>query len=262
MPPVCVRRSAAVSAVLLLAVGVSACEDSPTAPATYAHVADGRTWVAVAEPVGLPSLETWLPYLDGGSPAAERIRVLRGEAGRARSAGRVELSRALEAEAFAEAAGALSRSPDARTLVYGLAALESWVARALARLEADPDPGLARSVVEVQGRRDAARAGLAAGDTAAAVAEITRGAEEARAWSPVAVGLRMLARAEARLDAEAVPDPAARRARRLVAGAREGLATGDSVRAVRRALYALQLLEPYGAASSVGEAIDPEPQRR
>jgi hypothetical protein len=227
------------------ALALAACDDSPTGPTSYAHVADGRTWVAVAEPAGLAAVESWLPYV-GAGPAAERVRVLRAEAVAARSAGRVEDARALEAEAFAAAGAALERTPGSDVLRPALAALDAWTMRAAGRLDVDPDAGLAEAAAEVGDLHRAAQASLARGDTAAAVAEITRASSLAREWSPVSVGLRLLARAEDRLDAGGASGETALRARRLLAGAREGLATGDSVRAVRRALYALQLLEADG----------------
>ena len=51
---------------------------------------------------------------------------------------------------------------------------------------------------------------------------------------------------EARLAAGAGESDGVRRARHLLADAREGLATGDSLRALRRAVYALQLLDAEG----------------
>lgn len=232
---------------------LAACEDSPTAPATYAHVADGRTWVAVAEPAGLPTMDTWLPFV--GVEAAADLRTLRGEAARARGAGRIEEARAMEAEGFARAARALHRTPDEREVLVALAALESWVSRAEARLLVDDDAELAATVEHVRALHREARAVLAAGERTAAVVHVTDAAAAAREWSPVAVGLRLLARAEHRLETGEVPDEAAQRARRLLVGAREGLATGDTVRAVRRALYALQVLD-------AGAAIDPREPRR
>jgi hypothetical protein len=231
--------------VATVALTLAACEDSPTGPTSYAHVADGRTWVAVAEPAGLAAVESWLPYV-GTGPAAERIGALRADAASARSAGRVEVARALEAEAFAVAGAALERTPGSEALRPALAALDAWTMRAAGRLDVDPDGGLAAAAAEVGDLHRAAHASLARGDTAAAVAEITRASAVAREWSPVSVGLRLLARAEERLDAGGASEPVAARARRLLAGAREGLVTGDSVRAVRRALYALQLLEADG----------------
>jgi hypothetical protein len=69
----------------------------------------------------------------------------------------------------------------------------------------------------------------------------------------MAVGLRLLASAEARLNAGGRSDPNAKRARSLLIGAREGLAAGDSIRALRRAVYALQLLDGQPAP----EPVDP-----
>ncbi|HEU0016237.1 MAG TPA: hypothetical protein VFQ45_21335, partial [Longimicrobium sp.] len=71
-------------AVLLLAL--AACEDDPTGPDSYVQVAGGATWVAVAEPPGMPRAETWAPYVPAASPAALELRAMRENAGRLRSA--------------------------------------------------------------------------------------------------------------------------------------------------------------------------------
>jgi hypothetical protein len=70
--------------------------------------------------------------------------------------------------------------------------------------------------------------------------------------APAAVADRLLVHAESRLAERAAGDADAERALRLLRHAREALADGDEVRALRRALYALQLADGKG-----GPSVDP-----
>lgn len=237
-------RLLALAGVLALA----ACEDAGTAPTSYVQVVAGGAWVAVAEPQGMARAETWLPYLAADGPAAAEVRRLREAAGRARGAGRVEQSLAMEDDALRLAAGSLARAPDPVRGVLGpLAALDAWTDRARARLETGRYPELEAAASAVSAEAAAARRALAAGDTLVAVVHLANGTLAARRQSTLGVGLRLLAAVEARIGREE-PDesPNLRRARHLISGAREALATGDSMRAMRRAVYALQLLESSG----------------
>jgi hypothetical protein len=238
------RRALAALALLLLA----ACDDGPTAPTSYVQHAAGGDWVAVVEPVGLPRADTWLPYIDGGTLAGATVREMRERAARLRSAGRMEDALQVEDELMQFAAHALSRAPDPARLLASAAALDAWVDRARARLETGSYPELAAAAASVAALADSTRASLAAGDTNRAVLQLTRGAVAAREHAPLAVGMRLMGAVEARLAGGAGEGPGVRRARHLLADAREGLATGDSLRALRRAVYALQLLDAEGIA--------------
>ncbi|HEX6909637.1 MAG TPA: hypothetical protein VF142_04565 [Longimicrobium sp.] len=238
-------RLAALATVLALA----ACSDAGTAPTSYVQVVSGGTWVAVAEPHGMARPDTWLPWLAQDGPAAAQVRRLRDAAGRARSAGRVEESLRLEDEALLLAAGSLARSPDPVRVLGPLAALDGWTDRARERLQTGRYAELEATVTTVAASAAAARQALAAGDTGAAVLHLARGTIAARAQSTLGVGLRLLSAVEDRLGPPRERENAnIKRARHLLAGAREGLATGDSMRALRRAVYALQLLEQEGLA--------------
>ena len=250
MPLRVFRPLAVLCAAALLAV--SACDDGPTGPTSYVQVAGGQAWVAVAEPRGLPRAETWLPYLSPEHRAG--VDALRARAHRARAAGRPEEALRLEAQALREAAAGVAHAPDAGRVLGALAALEAWTDRARARLELGAHPELAAAAASVAARAQAARAALDAGDTAAAVRHLSEGTLAAREQSPIAVGLRLLAIAEARLQAGAASSATERNVRALLLGARAGLASGDSIRALRRAVYALQLLEGAPAAAVVDPA--------
>jgi hypothetical protein len=238
-------RLFALAAVLALA----ACNDAGTAPTSYVQVVSGGAWVAVAEPQGMARPDTWLPWLAEGGPAAAQVRQLRDAAGRARSAGRIEESLALEDDALLLAAGSLARTPDPVRILGPLAALDSWTERARARLQTGRYPDLDATSTAVAAAAAASREALAAGDTSAAVLHLARGTITARGQSTLGVGLRLLSAVEMRLGPPRPRESAnLKRARHLLAGAREGLATGDSVRALRRAVYAMQLLEAEGLA--------------
>lgn len=241
------RRAArllALASVLVLA----ACEDGGTGPTSYVHAVAGGAWVAVAEPEGMAGADTWLPWLAENGTAVARVRALRDEAGRARSAGRADDAQRLDDAALRLASVSLARTPDpVRGVLVPLAALDSWTDRARARLETGRYPQLDAAASAVAASADAARQSLAAGDTAVAVAHVAEGTLAARRHSPLGVGLRLLASVEGRLGPRQPGESAdMRRARDLLTGAREALATGDSLRAMRRAVYALQLLEAEG----------------
>lgn len=242
------RRSPVLLALACaLVLPLAGCGDGPTAPTSYAQEVHGRIWVAVAEPDGLPDARTWEPYLAPGSPALAELRALSSAAGRARRDLRLEEAAELEARAAATAAASVGRITDPLPLVRSLDALQRWERNAVARLESGRHPELERAVTEVAGLREGARALLARGDTTAAIVQLARAAERVRKESPAAVALRLVAAAEARIDSAAAPTEPLRRARRLLRGAREGMATGDHTRALRRAVYALQLLEAEDA---------------
>ena len=224
---------------LVALLALAACEDAPTGPSSYAQVLGGTAWVAVAEPPGMAGADTWLPY--AAPAAAAEARELRAAAARARRGGRIREAVELEGRALLAAAD-VERAPLPERVLGPLAALDAWVARSSERLAAEPHPYLEASAAAVSARADSARASLAVGDTAAAVLHLAHGTVDAREHGPMAVGARLLASLEVRL--EGAPALAStQRARRLLAGAREGLATGDTVRALRRVVYAHQLLD-------------------
>lgn len=241
------------------ALALAACADAPTASTSYAQTVGGTEWVAVAEPAGLPRADTWLPFAAPDSPARAEVHALRSRAGRARSAGHPEEALALEADALQIASAAVVRITRPQGILEPMSALDAWIDRARARLETAPNAPLEAAAEQVEAQSAAAHAALAAGDTLTAVDHVTRGTLTARQHSPMAVGLRLLASAEARLSSGAAGGSAAARARSLLVGAREGLAMGDSIRALRRAVYALQLLENAEARRA---PVDPEPAPR
>ncbi|HET7233336.1 MAG TPA: hypothetical protein VFJ16_25210 [Longimicrobium sp.] len=224
---------------------LAACGDAPTLPTSFAQEAGGRTWVAVAEPSGMPDARTWLPLLP--RPQAQQIRSLLADAGKLRRDGQLEAGLAAEAQARVAAAQALPADVPAPRVQGALAALREWETRAAGRLRAGQYPGLDSTVTLVAAQRAAAEAALESGDRRAAAAILARAGETARAYSPVRVALRLVQRAEQRIDADPSPTPDLRRARLLLRTAREAMATGDQMRAMKRAWYAQQIIDAHDA---------------
>ena len=64
------------------------------------------------------------------------------------------------------------------------------------------------------------------------------------------MALRLIADAERRVGADPQPSPELRRARMLLRMSREAMATGDQTRAMKRAWYALQIIDGLEAGAS------------
>ena len=240
------RRPVRGLAGTLSCAALCACSDLPSAPESFVREAGGSTWVAVVEPAGLPNARTWLSSVPGNAPRALAARATLAEAARVKKTGEVEGSLALEERAAREAVAALPRAPEARLVLASLAAVDEWADRAALRTQKGGFPELARAERDVREESGRARSLLAAGDTLSAVRTLTAASETARGWAPVAVALRVVRDAEARIDATPSPSANLVRARHLLRGAREGVAMGDQMRALQRAMYALQLIEQEG----------------
>jgi hypothetical protein len=237
-----IRRRAALALLLAtLPPALAACDDGPTAPTSYAHVVGGRTWVAVAAPDGLVDAKTWAPYVAHTGMAYRRLQVLAKAEVDARRAGELERAQALEEEQARVAAAA--SHPGMEPILRSGAALDRWDERVRSRLSSGAYPGLDSARVQVARMRARSRLFLSMGDTAGAASALTDASVIARSWTPRAVGLRVLADVNARLDAAGARSPGLRRARDLLRDAREALATGDEARAVKRAAYAVEIID-------------------
>ena len=246
----CRRTRAGLASVALACLFAAACADAPTEANSFVHEAGGSVWVAVAPPAGLPDTRAWTPFLAKGSEAERAVRHLAEEAKRARRAGELERAASLETQAARAAAGGVAQAPPPVRLLSAVAALDSWLGRAEERLQSGSFPELERAAERVREMRNAARASMTQGDSLRAVVQLTEAAEAAREFAPMAVALRLVSRSEARIDAEAEPSQNLRRARLLLRTAREAMATGDETRAMKRAWYALQLIEAEEAAAA------------
>jgi hypothetical protein len=236
------RGPLALLATLCCAAALAACDAGPTLPTSFAQSVGGRTYVAVTPPDGLPDARTWLPFVTRAGSVLPRLKQLRADEAKARGLGSLERAASLAADqARLAAAAAADVGPE--PLLRADAALERWQERAAARRAQGTYPALDSAAADVARLRTGARQAALKGDTSAAVAELTEAAERARGFAPQAVGLRLLADAERRLDAGGERTVGLRRARQLLRSAREALVTGDDSRAVRRAAYAIQILD-------------------
>ncbi|HYH81677.1 MAG TPA: hypothetical protein VEX86_17865 [Longimicrobium sp.] len=242
------RHFAPLLAPLAAAWMAAACGDAPTQATSFAQQAGGRTWVAVAEPAGMPDARTWLPYV---APAdARRIRSLVADAAKLRRGGELEAGLVMEAQARLAAAQYLAHDPPPAPMTAALLAVREWETRAGDRLRAGQYPGLDSTLAVVASGRAAAEAALDRGDTRAAAGLLADAGETARGYSPVRVALRLVERAEQRIDADPSPSPDLRRARRLLRTAREAMAMGDETRAMKRAWYAQQIVDAHDAGTA------------
>ncbi len=193
----------------------------------------------------MPDARTWLPYV---APADQRrIRTLVAEAVELRRAGQLEAGLRLEAQARLAAAQFLARDPPAARMTSAMVAVREWEARAADRLRAGQYPAL-DSTAGGGGRRPRGRRGRAGPRRRPRRRRPAgrRGRDGARV-APVRVALRLVERAEQRIDADAAPAPDLRRARMLLRTAREAMATGDEMRAMKRAWYAQQIVDAHDA---------------
>jgi hypothetical protein len=231
-----------------------ACADLPTGADSFRFEADGQIWTAVMPPEDLPDASTWLVYSAPDSPAAsaarDEVASLQSQATRARAAGNLELANELLTEAARSAVAAMEASPEKDVLLRGGASLEAWERRAREEIERVTIPGLAEAVDAVELDRRRMEAALAGGDGRLAALLLTVAAERIRDWSPQGVALRVLGRVESHLAAAARSPAERERATHLMQSARYELIHGNSLRAMQRALYALQLAGGNGLSEA------------
>lgn len=245
--------------VLLLGLlaGLAACKDAPTEPLTLDLLADGDQWLAVGMPQDLPDARTWLPYLRG-SPAdslspAGRVRLLLRAEESQRHAGAPERAFDLSRQADRIAIRSIARAPDQAVIHAAFSAVDEWRAQ-MSHGFRSVQPLAALAVSVVQRQRTEAEAAYAKGDTIRTAALLGAAAGEIRDWSPASVTLRVLARADERLQSRQLPEEVTTRAKRLVESSRREVLSGDPARALREAIYALQLAS---GAEVVEPAADP-----
>lgn len=226
---------------------MSGCQDLPTTPETVQQIAGGAAWVAVPEPANLPTLDTWLPFVAdsavGETPAVSRIRMLREESRGALADGRLARAAELEREAVRLAVLSLDRQVEPRVLLDALFALDAWIIQVETTVDLSVYGEMGESLESVRRSREVAGAALEAGDTTTAVLRMSDASEVIRSHAPTHVALRVLGRVEARVRERGSQSATLDRALHLIRSARLELVSGDPSRALRRALYALQLVE-------------------
>jgi len=258
------RRSTALL-LALLAIPAIGCDDAPTAPDALVVAAEtGHALRIAAQLPTLPRLVERVLAVDGASgdgAIAARTPDTRSDLQQARSlwidaeaTGPGREGAALREAAYGLASPALAAAlgPDALLAVRDT--LARWVRLADAAFGELGLEGVSAAIAEGRARLDDARARLDEGDDVAAADAILRAADRLRETTPGAVAGRLIREGERALlratpGAGSAGSPAAdslaiahRRADRLLRKAREALADGDDVRAIRRAFYAGQLL--------------------
>lgn len=239
------RRPAALPALALVLLALPACEDLPTGADAFQLEADGELWTAVVPPADLPTAATWLRFADPAAPhvgaVAAEVEGLYARAARARALGELTEADALLSEAAASAVGVMQTVPRPGIFLAGVASLGGWERSVRSGVDLTRAPALAAAVTAVERDREAVELALREGDPRAAALHLTLASERVRAWGPQGVALRVLGRVEAHLASAARSPAEAERAAHLVQSAREELLNGEPLRAVQRALYALQL---------------------
>lgn len=244
-------RRAACAAVACLALFASGgCTDLPTGADSFQLQADGQLWTAVVPPRDLPTAATWLEFAAPGSlesrAAATAVALLEAEAARARIDGNIELAGALLEAAAERAVQGMTRDPGSGPFLSGIASLDAWGRTVRSRVDLTRAPELAAAAEAVAHERDAVEAAMLQGDARQAALHLTRASNRVRAWAPQEVALRVLERAMGALDRSTMSDTEGDRVDHLVRSAREELVNGEPLRAVQRALYALQLAQGHG----------------
>ena len=191
----------------------------------------------------MPGVRTWLAFAP--REAAAQVRAVERQAARARRAGLLEAALEMDAQAARMAATSLSVDPPAPRVYGAVSAVREWETRAEERLQSGRYPELERALAAVSAARGQAEAALARGETRAAVLRLADAADAARQFAPEAVALRLIADAERRAGGDPEPGPELRRARMLLRLSREAMATGDQTRAMKRAWYALQIIDAH-----------------
>jgi hypothetical protein len=250
------RRGRTVACAALLAL-VAGCTDAPTSPQAFQLLAGGKDWIAIAAPTDLPTAATWAPFLlqqgDSGHALVERVRALEHQADRARLDGEFARAGDLRREASSLAVNSLTAVPPASVVLESAWALDRWLRRVDA--VGVSEPHVVAAIDSVRAGRDAADGSLESGDTIAAVKQLMAASEQIRRWSPAEIAWRALQRAEVGVAAMPESGTAYNRARHLAQSAREELRSGDPLRALERALYAIQLAG--GAQLSSAPADEP-----
>lgn len=238
--------------VLLVAAG---CADAPTGPSAVLVTPEAEAALRVAS--SLPTLphltERYLeeaPALDEeGRGALREARALWLEA---ESAEDPDAARALRAAAYVRAAPALARALDAGELATIHDRLDRWMRLAQGALAEVSTPEIAAALVDGRTLLAEARAAEATGDRTAAVASTLAAADRLLETTPGAVAMRLIRSAEQELERrraggaerDEAHELSLSRAERLLRGAREAWEQEDYARAIRRAYYAGQLLDP------------------
>lgn len=231
----------------VVAVGLTGCDDASTGPS--ALVVAAETEAALSVSGALPTLpivvERAVGRIDVEPEAASALEWARSLWVDAEAAPDPAAAEALRRSAYEAAAPVLARTFKPEDIAALRETLDHWVEAA----------GTAANGAELPEVEAALRAGAALlahagrlerqGRVEQSVRALLEASDRLRETTPRAVALRLIQQARERLasaDADRIGEVDRRRAERLLNGAREALDGGDTVRAIRRAYYARQLL--------------------
>ena len=236
-------RSAGRLALVALAALAGGCADAPTFPAALQWLADGEEWVAVLPPAGLPQAADWARFADHDeAPAlAKRLGSMESSVALALSHGDVAGAARLRADAVLQLKLSIHRAPDPVILREAGNAVDLWGVRVRETVDVEQAPSLAAALDSIAAVRSRATVALESGDSIGAALALLDAGERIRSWSPIAVAVRLVERAGARVGALPEEGISATRARHLLLSSRQALRAGDPMRAMQRAIYALQL---------------------
>jgi hypothetical protein len=226
------------AACLLCGLLLAACEDSPTDP-VQGLVAE-ESYAALALGVDLPNPTTWEKDLDGEGAMAALAWSASWDLG-------VEPGAAARERVYGPLARALAEELDDESLELQLALLEQglrWT-RTL-NIQRLPDH-IAAGIEAAAVRRSSAREALDVGDRVGGLESLLRSADALRLTSPRVIAQALVMEAEDRFgrvsDGHPYTQQDLERMGRLVRGGRQALDEREWGRAIRRAYYAMGILE-------------------
>jgi hypothetical protein len=232
---------------------LSGCGDQ--GPAGSASLEATETLPAVHFGLALPSLPKYVERWAAGGAADEALAAWRGSWDLPRGEGervRRELNLAF--------AGVLATNADRSELEAEVRRLDRAVEEVDALLGSRLPAHLLPTLGGAGEHRDAAGRALAADEPERAVLHLLEGFDRLRSASPAGLARELLAEGERRFEQARTgdsrlrsnpEDPTLQRVERLMIGARDALENGSPVVALRRAWYAVRLLD---------EGISPEPE--
>jgi len=223
----------------MVALGAWACQDAPTDP--MVGIVAGESEGALAVGVSLPDPGWLAPAERMSIEATEALDRWQGSWSMEPEAGH-----AARAALYEPLARALAPTLDARRADEALALLSEGVRRARSIATEDLTPRLEAGIDEASAAQAAAASAWDRGDAVGAVEGMVRGGDALREVGPEAVARALQREVEEAFGRVSEGGPYSEkdmeRLTRLVHGAREALAEGSWVLAIRRAYYARALL--------------------
>lgn len=144
------------------------------------------------------------------------------------------------------AMGVWATDPSPEAFLNSYTALNSWTDRVLTEVGAGRNGALDSAVAAVERDLELATEALERADSTTAAAHMAHAGQSVREMGPDRIATELIARVEFQLDRADLDARSLRRAEHLIRAAREAVRADDSMRALRRGLYALQLTAGRG----------------